>query len=110
METPSVSRLGKGCSVVLEVGTGVLGDEPLLIRKADLLTGLVDVLHTRLTVGGVCARHRVDPLADNGLAHDQLRLAVIVGLSGLEGLNHRTQIVNVIRGGVRECKICHISR
>lgn len=92
--------------MVLEVRTGVLGDEPLLIRKTDLLTGLVDVLHTSFTVGGVCSRYRVDSLTDNGLAHDQLRLAVIIGLSGLDGLYYSSQTVGE---GIEEGNICHTS-
>lgn len=106
-EKKTISLLGEERSVVLEVGTGVLGDKPLLLWKTDLLTGLVDVLHTSLTVGGGCALYRVDPLADNGLAHDQLRLAVIVGLCGLEGLYHSSQTVGE---GIEECSICHTSR
>ena len=72
--------------MVLEERTGVLRDEPLLLGEADRLAGLVRVLDARLAVGRVGARDGVDALADDGLAHDQLGLAVLGGLGGRQRL------------------------
>lgn len=80
------SRLAEVGGVVLEEGPGVGGHEPLLIREADGLARLVRVLHTGLTVCRVRSRDGVDTLADDGLTHDQLGLAVLGRLRRLHRL------------------------
>lgn len=72
--------------MVREVGPGVVRHEPLLVGEADGLAGLVRVLHASLTVRRVRSCDGVDALADDGLAHDQLGLAVLGGLGRLKRL------------------------
>lgn len=72
--------------MVREVRPGVVGHKPLLVGEADGLAGLVRVLHASFTVRRVRSRDGVDALADDGLAHDQLGLAVLGGLGRLKCL------------------------
>lgn len=89
--------------MVREVRPGVVGHEPLLLGEADRLAGLVRVLHAGLTVRRVRSRDGVDALADDGLAHDQLRLAVLGRLGGLKRLKRvmYTSIYTFKRGRAR---------
>ena len=88
--------------MVLEERSGVLGNEPLLFREANCLAGLVGVLHSRFAVGSVCPGHGFDALADDGLADDQLRLTVLGGFGGLEGLSHIKNKARARRVGEQE--------
>mmetsp|Transcript_14645 Transcript_14645/g.29644 ORF Transcript_14645/g.29644 Transcript_14645/m.29644 type:complete len:487 (-) Transcript_14645:141-1601(-) len=71
------------------------GDVELLIRKAKLGTGLIGELDTGFTVGSVGTGNLVDTFTDNGAAHEQLRLAVVVGLGVLDGGIHSLQIMSI---------------
>lgn len=80
------SRLREGSLAVGEVRASVTGHEPLLVGQANGLAGFVSVLHASLAVRRVRTRYRVDSLADDSLALNQLGLAVLAGLRRVESL------------------------
>lgn len=73
-----------------EEGLGLRGHIPLLLGQTQLLAGSIDVLDTSLTVTSVGTSDLINTLADDGLADDELGLAVVVGL----GVSH-----SLVNGG-----------
>mmetsp|Transcript_10183 Transcript_10183/g.28581 ORF Transcript_10183/g.28581 Transcript_10183/m.28581 type:complete len:741 (+) Transcript_10183:131-2353(+) len=70
----------------LEEVAGALGDVPLLaLGKADVDLGLVNVGDAGLTVSGVGALGLLHTLTDDGVALDELGLAIVGGLGGGDG-------------------------
>mmetsp|Transcript_25037 Transcript_25037/g.54582 ORF Transcript_25037/g.54582 Transcript_25037/m.54582 type:complete len:349 (-) Transcript_25037:340-1386(-) len=83
----------------LEEIAGAFRDVPLLsLGKADIELGLVNVGDTSLSVGGVGTLGLLHTLTDDGVALDELGLAIVGGLGrgdgGLNGI--KVMAVNVI--------------
>ena len=85
----------EGALVVGEVLVRLARDEPLVGREAEALARRVGVLDARLAVRRARAGDLVDALADDGLAHDQRRLAVVRLLGVAVRLGHRVHVVAV---------------
>mmetsp|Transcript_1811 Transcript_1811/g.4526 ORF Transcript_1811/g.4526 Transcript_1811/m.4526 type:complete len:463 (-) Transcript_1811:145-1533(-) len=79
--------------------TGALGHEPLLLGEADGRAGFVNVWDTGLSVSGVGALCLLHSLSDDGVALDELGLAIVGGLGGGDGLlnNSKVMSINLVR-------------
>ena len=82
----------------VEVGAGLGGDIELFFRQAEGLAGGVDELHAGFAVALGGALDFGDALADDGLADDQLRLAVLAGAGLVEGGRDRGELVALLDG------------
>ena len=82
----------------VEVGAGLGGDVKLFFRQTEGLAGGVDELHARFAVTLSGALDFGDALADDGLADDQLRLAVLAGAGLVERGGNRGQLVALLDG------------
>mmetsp|Transcript_15862 Transcript_15862/g.53056 ORF Transcript_15862/g.53056 Transcript_15862/m.53056 type:complete len:449 (+) Transcript_15862:44-1390(+) len=69
---------------ILKMLVCVLGNLPRL-SQAESLLGFRNILHAGFTVSSVGTSDLVDSLADDGLAHQELRLAVLGGPELVEG-------------------------
>mmetsp|Transcript_24619 Transcript_24619/g.38027 ORF Transcript_24619/g.38027 Transcript_24619/m.38027 type:complete len:530 (+) Transcript_24619:759-2348(+) len=73
-----------------------LANVPLLtIRQSNVLLGVVHVWHASLTVCGIGTLSLLHSFTNNGVALDELGLAVIAGLGGGDGGLHGLQIMSV---------------
>ena len=80
----------------LEEVAGALGDVPLLtLGEANVELGLVDVRDAGLTVSGVGALGLLHTLTDDGVALDELGLAIVGGLGGGDGGLNGIKVVAV---------------
>mmetsp|Transcript_14996 Transcript_14996/g.24389 ORF Transcript_14996/g.24389 Transcript_14996/m.24389 type:complete len:312 (+) Transcript_14996:654-1589(+) len=79
----------------LEEIAGSLRHEPLLLGEADGGTGLVYIWDTSLSMGSVGALSLLHSLSDDGVALDELGLAVVGGLGGSDGLLNDSKVVSV---------------
>ena len=95
---PLVVALGELGLAVREEAVGVGAHVPLLVGEAQVLAGRVYELHASFAVGRVGARHFVDALADDGLANDGGRLAVVVRLAFFHGGVDGLEVVPVGEG------------
>mmetsp|Transcript_20994 Transcript_20994/g.34638 ORF Transcript_20994/g.34638 Transcript_20994/m.34638 type:complete len:622 (+) Transcript_20994:383-2248(+) len=68
---------------------------PLLLRKADRSTGLVNVWDTGLSVGGVGSLSLFHSLSDDGVALNKLGLSVVGGLGSSDGLLNNSKVVSI---------------
>ena len=80
----------------LEEVAGALGDVPLLaLGKADVDLGLVNVGDAGLAVSGVGALGLLHALTDDGVALDELGLAIVGGLGGGDGSLNGIEVVAI---------------
>mmetsp|Transcript_31839 Transcript_31839/g.67832 ORF Transcript_31839/g.67832 Transcript_31839/m.67832 type:complete len:518 (+) Transcript_31839:724-2277(+) len=75
--------------------TSSLRNIPLLLRKANAGTGLVDVGDTSLSVSSVGTLSLFHALSDDGVALDELGLAIVGGLGSSDGLLNNSKVVAV---------------
>mmetsp|Transcript_5883 Transcript_5883/g.7631 ORF Transcript_5883/g.7631 Transcript_5883/m.7631 type:complete len:621 (-) Transcript_5883:46-1908(-) len=79
-----------------EVVASSLRNEPLLaLRKTDVLLGVVNVWDTSLSVGSVGSLSLLHTLSDDGVALDELGLAVVGGLGSSDGLLDNSEVVSI---------------
>ena len=81
-----------------EEGAGLGRDEELLFREAEGLARGVDELHAGFAVALGGALDFGDALADDGLADDQLGLAVLAGAGLFERFGDRGELVALLDG------------
>mmetsp|Transcript_20881 Transcript_20881/g.35892 ORF Transcript_20881/g.35892 Transcript_20881/m.35892 type:complete len:584 (-) Transcript_20881:129-1880(-) len=79
----------------IEERASSLRHEPLLLRKANVGTGLVNVWDTGLSVGGVGSLGLFHSLSDDGVALDELGLSIVGGLGGSDGLLNNSEVVSI---------------
>merc|ERR1719343_565077 len=81
---------------IVEEVTSSLGDVPLLtFRKSDVLLRGINVWDTGFSVGGVGSLGFFHTLTDDGVAFDELRLSILGGLGGGNGLFDGIEVVSV---------------
>mmetsp|Transcript_18439 Transcript_18439/g.41040 ORF Transcript_18439/g.41040 Transcript_18439/m.41040 type:complete len:735 (-) Transcript_18439:56-2260(-) len=79
----------------LEEIAGAFRHKPLLLREADASTGLVNIRDTSLSVSGVGSLGLLHTLTDDGIALDELGLAVVRRLGGSDGLLNSGEVMAI---------------
>jgi len=75
--------------------TSSLRHMPLLLRKADGSTGLVNVWDTGLSVSGVGSLSLFHSLSDDGVALNELRLSIVRSLGSGDGLFNNIEVMSI---------------
>mmetsp|Transcript_35856 Transcript_35856/g.70594 ORF Transcript_35856/g.70594 Transcript_35856/m.70594 type:complete len:488 (-) Transcript_35856:336-1799(-) len=85
-------------SVLAKEVVGLGRDIPLLLGESESLSGLINILHTSLSVSCGLSSDLRDTTADLSLADNHLGLSVLVGLCVVDGCLDGLEVVAVLKG------------